>query len=112
MKKPKSKTKLDEREWNFFDLGENERVACCFWEYARESNAIRDTVKIFKTFLADQGKPAPRTAEHEAFLDTYDHASGLLHQIGLPPLFWTALPFPETPWQRIEIGRASCRERV
>jgi hypothetical protein len=33
---------LPDCEWNYFGLCEDELVACCYWEYARESNAIRD----------------------------------------------------------------------
>jgi hypothetical protein len=34
-------------EWNFDGVPETELVACCFWEYARESAFIRDTVAVF-----------------------------------------------------------------
>jgi hypothetical protein len=31
-----------ELEWNFDSIPENELIACCYWEYARESQFIRD----------------------------------------------------------------------
>jgi hypothetical protein len=42
-RKTKSPSKLDEREWNFSDrakVSDAELVACCYWEYARESDFI------------------------------------------------------------------------
>ena len=41
--KDKGESKLDEREWNFSDrakVPDTELVACCYWEYARESDFI------------------------------------------------------------------------
>ena len=69
-------------EWNYFGLCEDELVACCYWEYARESNAIRDAVKIAKTAFANLGKAAPETAERQAFREATNRAYGLLHQTG------------------------------
>jgi hypothetical protein len=36
------KTSLHESEWNFDAVPDAELVACCYWEYARESAFIRD----------------------------------------------------------------------
>ena len=36
---------LDWREWNFDGVTQAELVACCYWEYARESAFIRDTLR-------------------------------------------------------------------
>jgi len=33
---------LSELDWNFDNVPKNELIACCFWEYARESVFIRD----------------------------------------------------------------------
>lgn len=42
-----------ELEWNFDTLPDNELVACCYWEYARESEFIRDTLRDYRDwFLA------------------------------------------------------------
>jgi len=107
----KSKTKIrnqasnlifTEADWDFQSVPEAETVACCYWEYARESVSIRDAVMTVKTALVNQGKPAPETPEREAFRVTATRAFGLLAQTGLPTLFWTGLPFPEMPWQRID----------
>lgn len=104
MKKAKAKTatELDEREWVFSAVDESEIVACCYWEYARESNAIRDAVKIAKTAFANLGKAAPETAERQAFREATNRAYGLLHQTGYELQFWVGLSFSETPWQRID----------
>lgn len=40
--------KLDRKEWDFSNVTDNaERVACCWWEYARESVFIRETVRCY-----------------------------------------------------------------
>lgn len=36
---------LSEQDWNFDNVPDNELVACCYWEYARESAFIRDLRK-------------------------------------------------------------------
>ena len=44
-RKTKRASKLDEREWNFFDSKKvpgEELIACCLWEYARESALLRE----------------------------------------------------------------------
>ena len=33
---------MTELDWNFDGVPDHELVACCFWEYARESAFIRD----------------------------------------------------------------------
>jgi hypothetical protein len=99
------KNTLPTSEWNFFDrdrVPDEQLIACCYWEYARESNAIREAVKIVKTALANQGKSAPETAEGKAFRVSATRAYGLLNQTRLPLLFWTGLHFPEIPWQSID----------
>src|ERR1035437_3761474 len=73
---------LPDCEWNYFGLCEDELVACCYWEYARESNAIRDAVKIAKTAYAKLGKPTPITAERIPSDEDVNRAYGLLHQTG------------------------------
>src|ERR1017187_10542732 len=35
---------LPELDWNFNNVPSDELVACCYWEYARESAFIRDTL--------------------------------------------------------------------
>jgi hypothetical protein len=59
MKKAKAKTatELDEREWNFSDkakIPDAELVACCYWEYARESDFICRVAQQMKA--VSQGK--------------------------------------------------------
>jgi len=33
---------LDWHEWNFDAVPDDELIACCYWEFARESAFIRD----------------------------------------------------------------------
>ncbi|MGA2241541.1 MAG: hypothetical protein ABSH11_05830 [Verrucomicrobiota bacterium] len=39
---PKTNANISKFDWNFDAVPENELVACCYWEYARESSFIRD----------------------------------------------------------------------
>jgi hypothetical protein len=87
---------VDEKTWNFSAVVEAELVACCFWEYARESKAMREAVKLAKT----SHNPGKSDAERQAFRDDATRANGLLNQTGLPLEFWMALPFPK-PWQSL-----------
>jgi hypothetical protein len=99
----KFQKKLIEHNWNFNAdrVPDDELVACCYWENARESGAICDAVKTAKTAHANLGKSAPMTAERQAFDEVVTSAYGLLHQTGYELQFWVGLPFPEKPWQLI-----------
>jgi hypothetical protein len=45
---------IEDVEWNFDAVPDAELVACCYWEYARESAFIRDTLHCYREwFLAD-----------------------------------------------------------
>jgi len=39
---------LAEVDWNFAAVPDAELVACCYWEYARESAFIRDTLRDYR----------------------------------------------------------------
>lgn len=104
--KSKTATKQNALTWNFSAVDDSELVACCFWEYARESKAMRNAVKTAKTALANQGKSAPETPERQTFREAANRAFGLLHQTGFPLQFWTGLPFPKL-WQEIDKTKSS-----
>ena len=96
---------MDDLAWNFSAVDEREIVACCFWEYARESKTMHEAVKTARVAFAGQGrsvKPKPgRLSARQAFRESADRAFGLLPQTGFPVNFWTGLPFPD-PWQRLD----------
>ncbi len=76
-------------------------MACCYWEYARESVSIRGAVEIAKAEFANERVSRPETEERVAFRAAADKASGLLIQTGFDNSFWAGLPFPAT-WQAVE----------
>lgn len=39
---------LSLHDWNFDNVPDNELIGCCYWEYARESAFIRDTLKDYR----------------------------------------------------------------
>ena len=39
---------ISDLDWNFDGVPDGELVACCYWEYARESTFIRDTLRIYR----------------------------------------------------------------
>ena len=49
-------------DWNFDNVPENELVACCYWEYARESAFIRDTLREYRDWILAGGKWDENTA--------------------------------------------------
>jgi hypothetical protein len=92
---------LPRNEWNFDGIPDEQLVACCYWEYARESPSIRQAVKVAKIAQAQQGIPKPETEEREVFRETVNQAYGLLFNTGFDPIsFWVALPFPKA-WQSV-----------
>jgi len=97
----KALKRLTKHDWNFGDVPEDELVACCYWEFARESASIRGAVEITKTVYANQGIARPESAEREVFRSAADKAFGLLHSTGFDSSFWAELPFPET-WQSVD----------
>lgn len=97
-RKMKKQKKLTKHDWNFGNVPDAELLACCYWEFARESASIRGAVDIIKTAYANQGIARPESAEREAFRSVADKAFGLLHSTGFDCSFWTELPFPKT-WQ-------------
>ena len=47
---------IDELDWNFDKISDNELVACCYWEYARESKFIRNTLSEMRTDVLESVK--------------------------------------------------------
>ena len=47
---------LTREDWDFSDVRVDELVGCCYWEYARESAFIRDTLQRYREWWADGGK--------------------------------------------------------
>ena len=47
---------LRQEDWNFGDVPNQELIACCYWEYARESAFIRDTLRCYREWWAEGGK--------------------------------------------------------
>lgn len=95
--------KISEHDWNFDParVDKTELVACCLWEYARESNSILKAAETVRTVYANQGIARPESAEREAFRSTADAAFALLTKIGFDISRWTVEQFPK-PWQSLE----------
>jgi hypothetical protein len=43
-------------DWDFSSVPDGELVGCCYWEYARESAFIRDTLHRYREWAAEGGK--------------------------------------------------------
>jgi hypothetical protein len=52
----KTEAVLSPLEWNFEQVPDGELVACCYWEYARESAFIRDTLREYRDWFLAGGK--------------------------------------------------------
>ncbi len=84
-----------ECEWNFSDsarVPDEELVACCHWEYARESAFIRDVVQNLKD--VDQGKGSRKP------LDAANRDLTRFYSIGTPAHLVYHPKFPK-PWQSL-----------
>jgi len=47
---------LSEPDWNFDAVPDNELVACCYWEYARESAFVRNTLQKYREWCLSGSK--------------------------------------------------------
>ena len=47
---------LSDLNWNFEAVPDAELVACCYWEYARESAFVRDTLHQYREWFLAGGK--------------------------------------------------------
>ena len=52
MKSPAQSKTLDSKVWNFDAVPDGELKACCYWEYARESAFIRDTLRNYREWYS------------------------------------------------------------
>ena len=60
---------LDWQDWNFDRVTEPELLACCYWEYARESTFIRDTLRRYRDWWKAGGHTdVPEAGELDAAL--------------------------------------------
>ncbi len=62
MPRAKQIAELNRHEWNFDEVPEDELVACCYWEYARESVFIDD---VRRRCLDPQWKTMVKTELHK-----------------------------------------------
>ena len=60
---------LSELDWNFDNVPDDELVACCYWEYARESAFIRDTLREYRDWFLAGGKWDENTGKLGARLE-------------------------------------------
>lgn len=62
-------------DWNFDAVPDGELVACCYWEYARESVFIRDTLRQYREWFLAGGKWDENTDKLSAKLETIQCSS-------------------------------------
>ena len=124
MKPPRKKVssaanELAEFEWNFHSVPDNELVACCYWEYARESAFIRDVRRRYSDSELDEhhgekawrfvGQDAERIEsigyEAEVFMRGFSYDEW---RRNYPPL---TRSFP-APWQCLEPEERKERARI
>jgi len=110
---PPSKRRLPECEWNFDKerLPVAELVACCLWEYARESATLRRARRQCMTGSADVTIRHPIEAVqmfiHESvFLSAQDVC--LVHKLAADCHLPRTNSFP-VPWQQLSKDERACR---
>jgi hypothetical protein len=71
----KTEVPLSPLEWNFEQVPDGELVACCFWEYARESAFIRDTLREYRDWFLTGGTWNEDTTKLMANLEKIQRSS-------------------------------------
>ena len=101
-RKPHAPVRLPDQECLFDKktVPDDQLIACCYWEYARESALIRDAVAVAKRAAEEERTPGPETEARAEFRAKADKACELLLRTGYDLAFWVGLPFPE-PWQAV-----------
>jgi hypothetical protein len=85
---PKTNAELTEFDWNFDNVSNNELVACCFWEYARESAFFLDLKKRL-TGWDDCGRCPEKVVKgfnriQQSPMPTFFHLDAMLGQKEFP----------------------------
>src|SRR5260370_42276359 len=90
---------IAERDWNFDNVPDKELMACCYWEHARESAFIRETLRRYRDHwycpgdkFADWVLKDDRSLERiqsigyaaEAFMRGWTFKRGSAHQMNHP----------------------------
>jgi hypothetical protein len=125
---------IPELDWNFDNVPENELVACCYWEYARESAFVRDlrerSWQHWKPlYLKDRWWDAPRNEGIQADLLKVESigypAEVFLRGIACPPdgvlpdatslkpgeVYPVTGSFPK-PWQKLTKEERAYRSQI
>lgn len=124
---------LEREDWDFSGVPNDELVGCCYWEYARESAFIRDTLQRYREWWAQGGK-LDKTSD-ELFARTDRIQSGgsgtamLLRGCAFPAgIVWQSSDpdaenhrhpdadpitgsFP-APWQNLSRPECACRSKM
>jgi hypothetical protein len=95
---------LEACEWNFDSVPDPELVACCYWEYARESALIRETLLEYRRWFLAGAK------WHEAH-PTLFRSMERIQSIGYPSeVFVRGCAFePGQVWQSDHLNRTNYR---
>ena len=65
---------LAREDWDFSDVLDTELVGCCYWEYARESDFIRQTLADYRQWFLSGGK---RTKDSERLFANMDRIQSI-----------------------------------
>ncbi len=95
---------LQREDWDFSEVPAGELVGCCYWEYARESAFIRDTLQRYREWSAGGGKRDKASDELFARTDQ-------IQSIGYPAkVFIAGCVFgPGQTWQSEDRARPNYR---
>jgi hypothetical protein len=113
---------FSEFDWNFDRVPDNELVACCLWEYARESGFIRDLRKRSiqswqaggqrdERLSSDLGKLHSIGPVIDVLARGFYFAPGDPHRIDMQRDAFVTNSFP-APWQALLVDERDFRVRV
>jgi hypothetical protein len=127
------KTVISELDWNFDNVPDNELAACCYWEYARESAFIQDTLREYRDWFLAGGKWDENTGKLCARLEkiqcSSEQAGVFVRGCAFEPKMVRQSDDPEkpnyrhpdappitgsfpAPWQSLNFDERECRVRI
>ncbi|MGD0650265.1 MAG: hypothetical protein ABSA97_03845 [Verrucomicrobiia bacterium] len=101
---PESPSGIPRIEWNFDNVPDSELVACCWWEYARESEFIRMGMQRWRAEPTPQVRAQNRRFFERLFRDPYMFLAECIDTSCVPEALSKGDPrtasFPN-PWQTL-----------
>jgi hypothetical protein len=96
---------LKKTDWEFTSVPDSELVACCVWEYARESSFIRETLKLYREIFQ-----AGSAAEAKLADEVYRRMDRIQSIADISTVIISGCSFPaDAKWQSSDTRKSNYR---